>query len=74
MRPACRTARQRDPSTFPCTPPTPATGLYTLVDYLNTIPSLPRIRDGANIQFLAFATGATTSGGTVYANLEAAWG
>lgn len=54
--------------------PIPATGLYNMVDFLNTVPSLPRIPDGANIQFLLFNTGATTSGGTVYCNFEAAYG
>lgn len=61
----------------PLTPlpiPVPATGLFNLFDYVNTIPSYPRIKDGANIQFLVFATGATTSGGTVYVNGAFGWG
>src|SRR5574343_765411 len=33
-----------------CMPlPVPATGLYTLMDFVNTLPSLPQIRNGANI-------------------------
>lgn len=54
--------------------PVPATGLYNLVDYVNTLPSLPRLRNGANITFLLFGTGATTSGGTVYTNFDYGWG
>jgi hypothetical protein len=54
--------------------PVPATGLFNLFDYVNTIPSFPRIKDGANIQFLIFNTGATTSGGTFYAGGQFAWG
>lgn len=54
--------------------PVPATGLFNLFDYVNTIPSFPKIPDGANIQFLVFNTGATTSGGTFYAAGQYAWG
>jgi hypothetical protein len=54
--------------------PVPATGLYTKVDFLNAFPSLPRIEDGANIQFLMFQTGATTSAGTVMVDFDYAHG
>lgn len=54
--------------------PIPATGLYTKMDFLNAFPSLPRIRDGANIQFLLFQTGATTSGGTVMIDFDYGYG
>ncbi len=54
--------------------PVPATGLYTKVDFLNAFPSLPRIRDGANIQFLMFQTGATTSAGTIMVDFDYAYG
>lgn len=47
------------------TVPVPATGLYNKVDFVNALPSMPRIPDGANIQFLLFQTGATTSAGTI---------
>ncbi len=57
-----------------CMPiPVPATGLYNMVDFVNTLPSLPRLRNGANVQFLIFATGATTSGATLYANFDYGW-
>lgn len=54
--------------------PVPATGLFNMVDFVNTLPSLPRLRNGANITFLAFATGATTSGGTFYSTFDYCWG
>lgn len=54
--------------------PVPATGLFNLFDYVNTIPSFPQIKDGANIQFLFFQTGATTSAGTFYAAGQYGWG
>ena len=58
-----------------CMPiPVPATGLYTMVDFVNTLPSLPRLRNGACIQFLVFATGATTTGATLYANFDYGYG
>ena len=54
--------------------PVPATGLYTKMDFLNAMPSLPRIRDDANIQFLLFQTGATTSAGTVMVDFDYGYG
>lgn len=58
-----------------CSPiPVPATGLYNMVDLVNTLPSLPRLRNGANVQFLVFNTGSTTSGGTLYAAFDYGWG
>lgn len=58
-----------------CMPiPVPATGLYNLVDFVNTIPSMPKLPNGANVSFLLFGTGATTSGATVYANFDYAYG
>lgn len=53
--------------------PVPATGLYTKVDFVNALPSLRRIPDGANIQFLLFQTGATTPGGTVLVDFDYGW-
>lgn len=54
--------------------PVPATGLYTKVDFVNALPSLRRIKDGANIQFLMFQTGATTQYGTVFVDFDYAYG
>jgi hypothetical protein len=58
-----------------CMPvPIPATGLYNMVDFVNTLPSLPTLKNGACVQFLCFATGATTAAGTFYANFDYGWG
>lgn len=54
--------------------PVPATGLYTKVDFVNALPSMRKIPDGANIQFLMFQTGATSSGGTVFVDFDYAYG
>lgn len=54
--------------------PVPATGLYTKADFVNAIPSMRRIPDGACLQFILFQTGATTSGGTVFADFDYAYG
>lgn len=54
--------------------PVPATGLYNKVDLVNALPSMHRIRDGANICYLVFQTGATTSGGTFMADFDYAYG
>jgi len=54
--------------------PVPATGLYNKVDFVNALPSMRKIPDGANIQFLLFQTGATTSAGTVNVDFDYAYG
>ena len=54
--------------------PIPATGLFNVFDYLNTLPSLPRLRNGANLTALVYNTGATTIGGTFFMSLDYAWG
>ncbi len=54
--------------------PVPATGLYNKVDFVNALPSMRRIPDGANIQFLLFQTGATTSGGTINVDFDYGYG
>lgn len=56
------------------TMPVPATGLYSKMDFLASLPSLPRIRDGANIQFLLFNTGATSAGATIMVDFDYAFG
>lgn len=54
--------------------PVPATGLYNKVDFVNALPSMRKIPDGANIQFLLFQTGATSSAGTVNVDFDYAYG
>lgn len=54
--------------------PVPATGLYNKVDFVNSLPSLRQIKDGANLRFILFQTGATTSGGTVFVDFDYGYG
>ena len=54
--------------------PLPATGLYSKMDLVNSMPSMRQIKDGANIQFLLFQTGATTSAGTVNIDFDYGYG
>lgn len=54
--------------------PLPATGLYSKMDLVNSFPSMRQIKDGANIQFLLFQTGATTSGGTINVDFDYGYG
>lgn len=41
--------------------PIPASGIMTERDFVNQLPSLPKIPDGACLRFLLFQTGATTN-------------
>lgn len=54
--------------------PIPASGLYSKMDFVNSLPSMRQIKDGANIQWLLFQTGATTSGGTVNVDFDYGYG
>lgn len=54
--------------------PIVATGMYTERDFLNQLPSLPKIPDGAYLKFLLFQTGATTTAANVLVNFDYAWG
>ncbi len=54
--------------------PVPATGLYSKMDFVNAIPSLRQIKDGANLRFILFQTGATTSAGTIFVDFDYAYG
>ena len=54
--------------------PVPATGLYNKVDFVNALPSMRKIPDGANIQFLLFQTGATTSAGVINVDFDYGYG
>lgn len=54
--------------------PLPATGLYSKMDLVNSFPSMRKIPDGANIQFLLFQTGATTSAGTINIDFDYGFG
>lgn len=54
--------------------PIPASGILTERDFVNQLPSLPKIPDGACLKFLLFQTGATTNTSPVVVQADYAWG
>lgn len=56
------------------TMPIPATGVYTKADFVNSIPSMRKIPDGACIQFLLFNTAATTLSGSIFCDFDYGYG
>lgn len=53
--------------------PIPASGIMTERDFVNQLPSLPRIMDGAHLRFLLFQTAATTTTSPVNVYADYAW-
>lgn len=43
-------------------------------DLVNQLPSMPRIYDGANLQWLMYAGAATPANSAIYGSLDVAWG
>lgn len=54
--------------------PIPASGVYSMTDFVNQLPSLPKIPDGAYLKFLLFQTGATTNNMPIMVNFDYAYG
>ena len=54
--------------------PIVASGMYTERDFVNQLPSLPKIPDGAYLKFLLFQTGATTNNSPINVNFDYGWG
>lgn len=54
--------------------PVLASGVAAERDLVNQLPSMPRIRDGAHLKWLMFATGATTANSPFVASLDFGWG
>lgn len=54
--------------------PIPANGILTERDFVNQLPSLPKIPDGACLRFLLFQTGATTTTSPVNVFADYGWG
>jgi hypothetical protein len=54
--------------------PITAQGVASERDLLNQLPSLPRIYDGANLQWLIYAGAATPVNSAFYGSLDAVWG
>lgn len=53
--------------------PIPASGILTERDFVNQLPSLPKIPDGACLRFLLFQTGATTTTSPVNVFADYGW-
>jgi hypothetical protein len=54
--------------------PVPSSGVYTKADFVNSLPSLPQIKDGAHIQFIMYNNAATTAGGSITCDFDYAYG
>lgn len=54
--------------------PIPASGILTERDFVNQLPSMPKIPDGACLRFLLFQTGATTTTSPVMVSADYAYG
>jgi hypothetical protein len=54
--------------------PIPANGILTERDFVNQLPSLPRIPDGACLRFLLFQTGVTSTTSPIVVQADYAWG
>lgn len=50
--------------------PVVASGMYSERDFLNQLPSLPRIKDGAYLKYMYFQTGATTTTSPIVFNFN----
>lgn len=54
--------------------PLPASGIHNVADFINQLPNLARIRDGACIQWLLMNTGATTANSPLLVESAHGWG
>lgn len=52
----------------------PATGVWSERDLRNQLPSLPKVEDGACLQWMLFGTGATTTASPLTTAIDFAWG
>jgi hypothetical protein len=54
--------------------PLPASGIHNVADFINALPNMARIRDGACIQWLLMNTGATTANAPLLVESAHGWG
>ena len=54
--------------------PLPASGIHQVAEFVNALPNLARIRDGACLQWMLMNTGATTANAPMMAESAHAWG
>lgn len=53
--------------------PLPVNGMYTERDFVNQLPSLPKIDDGACLSWMLFSTGATTVNSPFVFDMDFGW-
>lgn len=56
------------------TVPVPSNSAYSLMDFVNMLPSMPRIKDGACLKFLVFQAAATTISSPLLIQMDYAYG
>ena len=54
--------------------PLPASGIHQVAEFVNALPSMARIRDGACVQWLLMNTGATSANAPLLVESAHAWG
>ena len=54
--------------------PVTTVGVASERDLVNMLPSMPRVYDGANLQWLMYAGAATPTNSAIYGSLDFAWG
>jgi hypothetical protein len=54
--------------------PLPASGIHNIADFINALPNMARIRDGACIQWMLMNTGATTANAPLLVESAHGWG
>lgn len=52
----------------------PVSGMWSERDYVNQLPSLPKVEDGACLVWLVYSSGATTNNSPFLFSLDLAWG
>jgi len=52
----------------------PVSGMWSERDYVNQLPSLPKVEDGACLVWLVYSSGATTNNSPFLFSLDFAWG
>ena len=54
--------------------PLPASGMHQVADFVNALPNLAQIKDGACVQWMLMNTGATTANAPLLVESAHAWG
>ena len=54
--------------------PLPASGIHQVAEFINALPNMAQIKDGACLQWLLMNTGATTANAPLMAESAHAWG